>query len=400
LVREVHIQNCHGGVQFLIGKLREKVWIVQSRRAIKRVLRTCVACRRHDAKKSEVPPCALPEDRVKDAGVFDVTGIDLAGPLFLKNQSKIWFVLFTCGIFRCVHLELVESLTTEDFLLAFTRFCKRKRRPKTVYTDNGTNFVGAVNLFATIDWVAVEKETQQQRITWKFNPPSAPWWGGWWERLIRSVKDLLKRMLGRRSLTYVELETCLCEVESVINHRPLTFVSEDQDDLIPLTPAMFIYDLPDADVPETKLIHTPSFGSQRKSLEKLIQELKSRFRKEYLGQLVQRGKDHKTDQFKIGDVVLVEVDNKKRIFWPMARIIDLIPSRDGGTRLARVKTKTGEFLRPVQRLFPLEVDVSEHCPLVQKMKEIKSKPNEGDRVIEQKTRFGRVIRKPEKYCDY
>lgn len=312
----------------MMGKLREKCWIIHGRRAIKKIINCCVTCRRFSTKSPNVPVAALPEDRVKNVKAFDVTGIDLAGPLILKDKSKCWIVLFTCAVYRCVHLELVQSLSTEDFLLAFLRFCKRKRRPATVYSDNGTNFVGADNLFKQINWNAVERETHQQRIKWKFNPPAAPWWGGWWERLIRSVKDLLKRILGFGKLTYVQLETCLCEVESVINGRPLTFVTEDQDDLIPLTPAMFIHDLPDGEFPEAELISVNGLQSKFKNMKKLSEELGSRFRKEYLAQLVHRGKDKKLRDFKVGDVVLVGADNKKRIQWPMGRILELLPGKD------------------------------------------------------------------------
>jgi hypothetical protein len=86
-------------------------------------------------------------------------------------------------------------LNTEAFLNAFERFITIRGRPCTVYSDNGTNFVGAVNLFNKLNWNAVETAANTKQIKWIFNPPTAAWWGGWWERLIRTVKDLLKRML-------------------------------------------------------------------------------------------------------------------------------------------------------------------------------------------------------------
>jgi len=114
------------------------------------------------------------------------------------------------------------------------------------------------------------------------------------------TKDLLKRV------NYAELETCLVEVEAVINHGPLTFVTENQDDLIPLTPVMFVYDLPYGEVPETKLLTVTSLDKKRKNLKISLDELKHRFRTEYLGQLVQSGKERKTLEFKVGEIVLVE----------------------------------------------------------------------------------------------
>jgi len=161
-IRDEHVFNCHGGAQLLMGKIREKAWLVQGRRAIQKVLRACVTCRRFDSRKSDVPAIALPEDRVKDATAFEVTGVDLAGPLTLRDGTKAYIVLFTCAVYQCVHLEVTQSLSTEDFLLAFVRFSKRKRRPSTVYSDNGSNFKGAVNLFELIDWHAVLQRTQAE----------------------------------------------------------------------------------------------------------------------------------------------------------------------------------------------------------------------------------------------
>jgi hypothetical protein len=121
----------------------------------------------------------------------------------MKDGSKSWFVIFTCASFRCEHWELVNSLSTGAFLLALQKFICRRGRPVTVYSDNGTNFHGADNLFKSLDWQLINEYAGVRRIQWRFNPPSAAWWGGWWERLIRSTKDLLRKMLGHRKLSEI-----------------------------------------------------------------------------------------------------------------------------------------------------------------------------------------------------
>ena len=206
----------------------------------------------------------------------------------MKDKSKSWLVLFTCAVYRAVHLELVTSLSTDAFLLALFRFISRRGRPSIVYSDNGTNFVGANNLFMQLDWKRIVAETKMQRIQWKFNPPAAAWWGGFWERLIKSVKDLLRRMLGHSKLNYIQLETCLCEVESIVNNRPLTYVTEDSLDLIPLTPGMFLQDLRESHCVEAEVLDSVGFQQKYKKLQHLRGELKERFRNEYLGLLIQR----------------------------------------------------------------------------------------------------------------
>lgn len=137
------------------------------------------------------------------------------------------------------------------------------------------------------------------------NPPSAAWWGGSWERIIRSCKDLIKRMQGNSHLNHVQLETCLYLVEAIINERPLTFVTEDGDDLIPLTPSMFIKDLQSSEYPEAEAVGIEGMTAKYKSMKMLQHQIRDRFRKEYLGLLVQRGKERKSTPCQVGDVVLI-----------------------------------------------------------------------------------------------
>lgn len=119
LIFEYHIRSCHVGIQSLMSVIREKYWILGDRRTLRSVLSECVVYRRHQAKAFSVASPPLPLDRVRDADVFEVSGMDFAGPLYLKNGEKAWICLFTCAIYRVVHLELVSSLSTPHFMQAF-----------------------------------------------------------------------------------------------------------------------------------------------------------------------------------------------------------------------------------------------------------------------------------------
>ncbi|KAF8785721.1 hypothetical protein HNY73_011233 [Argiope bruennichi] len=89
---------------------------------------------------------------------------------------------------------------------------------------------------------------------------------------------------------------------------------------------------------------------------KLQEDIRNRFRLEYLGQLRQQTKKMiKPHDFKVGEAVIVEVTNQKRLNWPLGKITEIFPGKDGSVRLVKVKTKNGEFLRPVQHLYALEV---------------------------------------------
>ncbi|XP_035219186.1 uncharacterized protein LOC118192350, partial [Stegodyphus dumicola] len=324
LIYEKHLELQHAGVSTLMTNLRENFWILKSRKSIRNIIRKCVRCKRFVSQRVEVEPGFPPEDRVREGATFEVVGVDLAGPLYLREGSKAWIVLYTCAIYRAIHLELVTSLSTETFIQSLRRFIARRGRPYVIYSDNGTNFVGTNSVLKKVNWNAICSAASIQRIRWKFNPPTAAWWGGWWERLVRMVKENLRRVLGRTSLNYEELYTILCDCEQVINSRPITYVSEDNQDPSPLTPMMF--------PARIAVIRIETTGNK----EGKISTVASR-RCRSIGRQPER----------------------RRIHWPLAKIVELFPSKDGIVRLARVKTRNGILLRPVPRLFPLEISTSE-----------------------------------------
>lgn len=399
LVIQRHIILGHAGSRILMTDLRNTYWILNIRRLTKKVVSECVICKKFRNTHYVVPEAPLPVDRIDGAAAFQITGIDLAGPLYIKNGGKCWIVLFTCATYRAIHLELVESLSTESFIMALRRFIARRGRVNIIYTDNGTNFQGTANLLKELDWSTIEASTYNRAIKWKFIPPGAPWWGGWWERLIRSVKDMLKRILGKSCVTWIELSTILCECEAVINSRPLTYVTTDDDGALkPLTPQMFIQSLPGDENIDLDQIDEQKLGLRFKYLLKLRRDFKQRFKNEYLSLLVCKGKQGKYKYAEVGDVVLIE-SNLKRIHWQLGIIKELYTGKDGFSRVAKLKTSTGEKVRAIQRLYPLELSVSSSGNNSEAQEEIQNITQEATDSVN-KSRHGRVINIPKKLLDY
>ncbi|GFT94911.1 integrase catalytic domain-containing protein [Trichonephila clavipes] len=169
--------------------IRERFWIIRARKTIKSILNECFICARFKVKSLSSGPSPLPPDRVNNCAIFEVVGIDLAGPLFLKTGEKVWITLFTCAVYRALHLELVNALSSDAFLLALRRFIARRGKPRIIYCDNGTDFRGAFNDLAILDWHKISRETSTQKIVWKFIPPTAAWWeagGKGWFALSRN----------------------------------------------------------------------------------------------------------------------------------------------------------------------------------------------------------------------
>lgn len=170
----------------------------------------------------------LTRERVSEDPPFSHVGRDFAGPLFIndgnsdQNESKkVYICLFTCASTRAVHLELCRSLSVQEFL----RFASRRGLPATLTSDNAKTFKSSskeIRNFTRSN--EVWRYLFNQRISWNFIIERAPWWGGFWERLVRSIKRPFKKVLGRSTPNFEELRTVIVEIESVINARPITYM--------------------------------------------------------------------------------------------------------------------------------------------------------------------------------
>ncbi|KAF0310336.1 hypothetical protein FJT64_018671 [Amphibalanus amphitrite] len=215
LAMKIHEELCHAGVQQVVDAIRDRYWITRGRQTVRASLNQCRKCHLFRAQPFAMRPAPLPRSRVTAARPFSCTGIDYAGPLYVKRPfgsepEKVYIAVFTCAVTRALHLELVGSLRTEDFLRAYRRFAARRLSPTSIISDNATYFKAASAVLAT------------EGVSWSFIVERAPWWGGFWESMVKLTKHALRRTLGAALLSWEELETVLCSVEGAINERPLT----------------------------------------------------------------------------------------------------------------------------------------------------------------------------------
>ena len=178
---------------------------------------------------------------------FTHTGLDYFGPTNVKRgrvTEKRWGCIFTCLTTRAVHLELAGNLTTHSFIMALRRFRGRRGNPKSIRSDNGSNFVGAERELAEalrlLNQEQIVSKLAQEGITWYFNPTSAPHMGGIFESMVKQVKRAMKTVINNQVLPEQILHTVLVETEAIINSRPLVSVSDDLNDYEALTPNHFL----------------------------------------------------------------------------------------------------------------------------------------------------------------
>lgn len=158
---------------------------------------------------------------------------------------------------KAIHLEIISDMTSEGFIAGFKRFVARRGHCSQMWSDNGTNFTGASKELLSMgiseqSSVALEIKDwlNNNSVSWHFIPPHSPNFGGLWEAGVKSTKFHLKRVIGEATLTYEELSTVIIQIEACLNSRPISQVSENIDDPMPITPGHFLKGEPLITVPD------------------------------------------------------------------------------------------------------------------------------------------------------
>ena len=360
IILHCHESVMHNGVKETLNQLRMEFWIPKVRNLILKIIKKCFLCRRYEGKTysyPDVPP--LPSSRVNDDYVFKYTGIDYCGPLFVKNIYsegeifKCWILLASCASTRFIHLDLVPDCSALACIQGLRRLLSKLGAPYEIISDNGSCF--------TAD------ETQQfassRSILWHLNVAAAPWWGGFFERMVRSVKRILRKILKTARLSYEEVLTILAEIEVVTNNRPLTFSYEEPGDET-LSPNHLVFGKRISS--ETLLIKNGNVNMDIKKRvayrNSILEHFWNRWRNEYLTELREFHKSYnKSGSNNIinkGDVVIIHDSNSVRGLWKLGIIEKLLPSTDGQVRAANVRCvsagKIRYLNRPVNKLCLLE----------------------------------------------
>ena len=388
VIREIHARMGHLGTPTCSGELNRLYWVSKGRSQVRKELKACFICKRFNAPAFSSPEGSLPNFRASPARPFSKTGVDMAGPIMEKNGGKRYIMLFTCASVRAIHLELMESLSQEATSHAVRRFAAVYGLPDFFISDNGTNFVGLANQLQGI-------------INWKTIPQGSPWWTGFIERMVGTVKRALRKTIGRTSLNDEELRTTLAELQSGVNRRPLLTTPEGET----LSPAHFLYSAEPPPLASPYLAtRVPkasiSLAERLQMRQETSSHLWKRWRLEYFQTLQNwRRKNCPQTPISVGDVVLVAPpDGVKvsRTHWRMGRVTSLITGTDGVVRAVYLRIGELETRRPIKKLYPLEctskTDLHASDTDVQIPEE---EPRDVDGVAATDTRLRREVERPE-----
>ncbi|XP_077260842.1 uncharacterized protein LOC143896724 [Temnothorax americanus] len=367
IIEHEHRKHMHAGPEATLAAMRLRYWSPKARGTIRRVLRRCIRCFKVKPKFSEQLMGDLPTHRVIQSRPFSHTGgVDFCGPIYVREGSrknatsvKAYVAVFVCVATKAVHLEVVSSMTTDAFLSAFKRFIARKGKPSDVFSDNGTNFVGANRKLEELRDIFTKEEHQNKitevaasdQIKWHFIPPRAPHFGGLWEATVKAFKRHFYKAADTK-LTFEEASTLVIQIEAILNSRPLITVLSDPNDLSYVSAGHFlisdtITSYPEPDVTQVKVNRL----SRWQHLEQMRQHFWRRWSNEYLLQLQNRTKwcSNRGPALRVGQLVICREDGLPPLKWVLGRVQETCPGPDGVARCTRLLLRHQQDLSNAQQ---------------------------------------------------
>jgi len=295
IVMNEHLRLLHAGPQLLSASLREQYWIPRMKQVIHPVLHCCLPCFKLKAAASQQLMGQLPLARVTVARPFINAEIDYVGPFEIKSgntrsktTTKCYIALFICMATKAIHLELVSNLMSEAFIAALKCFIARRGLIDHLYSDNGSNFVGANRelkaVFKSEEFLKqVHNYAAKTQFHWHLIPPNSPHFGGLWEAGVKLLKYHWKRIVGKALLTFEEFSTLITQVQACLNSRPLIALSHEPNDPSYLSPGHFLIGVLLTTLPEPDFTNTIMNSLSRwQRVQRFNQQLWKRWSSDYL----------------------------------------------------------------------------------------------------------------------
>ncbi|XP_037045848.1 uncharacterized protein LOC119081228 [Bradysia coprophila] len=351
IMEDIHKRNHHAGAQALLSFTRQYYWPESGKRLATRIVKECVLCTRSKPMLMQQIMGNLPAERVNIARAFVHTSLDFMGPFDIhsmprgKRITKGYVCIFVCLTTKAVHMEAAPDLSIDGFIGCLKRFIARRGLVKKLICDNGTNFRGAHNKLEELyEIITSEKGKRKIRkycverdIDWFFTPARSPHFNGLSEAAVKSAKLHLTKILHSVQITIIELGTISAEIEAILNSRPLTAMSNDPNDIQPLTPGHFLIGAPLNTIDDRLL----PYSSKAKLWHKLVamrNQFWDRWSSEYLSELQGKTKwKSEKENIKVGDMVVIKKDHVKPLKWKIGRIVEITTDEHGKVRVAKIK---------------------------------------------------------------
>ena len=348
LMAEAH-QMGHLGRDSTVAKFRQKYWTPHADKLAKSVKHNCQKCKKREPKLLSQCMGNLPESRLKMAPPFSHTMLDLLGPFLTRGEvqkrtsGKCYFILFTDLGSRALHLECVFGYSTDHFLIGFSRFVHIRGWPTTIYSDPGSQLIGA-DRELTDAWKQMDKGRLIQKSAsagtkWIFGAADSPWHQGAAESLVKTVKKCLQFAVHSQRLSPAEYLSVAYEVANLVNERPIGHRPALDSSITILTPNMLLLGRSTANNTEMKLPVASSLTARFTLVQSVSDEFWRRWTELYAPSMVRQNKWLKQERDLVpGDIVLVSERGYKGSYT-LGQVHETFLGTDGKVRKVNLRYK-------------------------------------------------------------
>lgn len=352
-MKHIH-EEAHTGVLRTVAKSRRKYWIIQGGRISRKVRRECYTCRTLDKELSGQLMAPLPDFRLQPSPVFNVTSMDLFGPLMIRDsvkkrtQMKVWGVIFTCASTRALHLDITESYSTDSILQTIRKFVTIRGYPNEMISDQGSQLRAASSdLTKEWNWSAVSDWATNNKMKWTVVPAEGQHQNGLSESMVKSTKRSILHMIGGNVLTFSELQLAFYEITNVINSRPIGVIPEsDPSCPTPITPNDILLGRSSNEVPGGPFNTKPSTTKRFRFVQELVDDWWQKWHDLVLPSLVPSYKwTHSQRNLQVDDVCLIRYKGL-RSKYRLGRVTAVKQGEDN-----RVRSVTLQYRLPDEKVF-------------------------------------------------
>lgn len=360
VILEFYHRQHHSSADTTLALTRERFWIRRGQVLANKVVSSCVTCRRVRKKPTQLEIGPLPNFRWQRYPVFSVVFMDLCGPFFCAADRRntrgnpalsgqVWVLVIVCSVSHAVHIELLESYSTESLLSALDTFISFRGAPNKIIADQGSQLTAAGQVQSAL------QNHLSDKTEWNFVPSGAHQFVGMAEALVKAVKSCLEVLYIPKytNLTKLQFSRVLYGIANLVNDRPLavgrTRISKlDDMRLIRPNDLLLGRSTPDS-LPPLNMEALENLSAKQRTYVELLKirdaclnQFWVRFHSVVFKTILPRPKWIKSGrQFSVGDVVLVKDTNPIRGVWSWGQIDSILPSSDGLVREVIIRYKSG-----------------------------------------------------------
>ena len=374
IIWSCHLENGHSGLYKTLALLQREFWITSGYATVRKVLKECLLCKKTNNRSPSINQNGYRDWRAEPETIpFRNVAIDHCGPFTVSTamgRKKRYLLVITCMWSRAVNILVCNQMTADSFIRALQAHIYEQGVPSAILSDNGSPIVAGIR--ATKSYLEDEEtksfllENNIKTIDFMPYPAGASQLGGLVESMIKQVKNIITKSVGRRILEDQDFELLVKKTIMLVKKRPIAFknsLTTIDAEVNAITPEMILKgrevtcvnilppnnteDLDDVTGSETSTIER-RYDQLAKAREKLTELYQGEFMQTLMAQAVDRKgryrkKRHR--EIRMGDIIGIKSNVLKPINYPMARVLEVEKNSLEEVTAVKAKKGNGEVVR-------------------------------------------------------